>query len=315
MHLDKPRVAIDARHLHSGIGTYVRNLLAQLTGDLGFFKTVVLAPRQHQEALRSITDVQMRTANTTLYSAASQVILPFLSRDCDLLHVTNYDIPMARNKPLVVTIYDLHHCCREFAPSYAAWLYAQAMFRIAARKARHIITISEYSKSQIVEKLRVEESKITIAYCGVSSHFREVPKDEALSTIDRVCALNSPYILFVGNLKTHKNLTALLTAFSILYKRRRTSHILVIVGDDQHGRIQLNADIQRLGIHGLVRWMPSIQYEFLPQLYSGADVFVLPSLTEGFGIPVRRWSVRDLRLYPKWRETPLSTFRLMIQKN
>src|SRR5207244_1173348 len=130
-------------------------------------------------------------------------------------------------------ILDLIHITDpNYSRSAKSWTYARPMLNLAARRAEHIVTISEYSKAQIVERLGVRDSKVTVIYCGVDSLFAPADRQEALQIVSSALGLHPPYILYVGNLKPHKNVSTLLQAFARLRERSDFSHKLLIVGDD-----------------------------------------------------------------------------------
>ncbi len=160
------------------------------------------------------------------------------------------------------------------------------MLRLVARRADHIFTVSEYSKRQIVEYLGVPEGGITVVYNGIGSHIFPEPRDAARARTNKDFGFSGPYILFVGNLKPSKNADGLLKAFSVLKQRGKLPHSLLVIGDDAAGRQSLTAQVRELGLGSAVILVPHVSDDQIRGAYSGADLTVLPSFEEGFGLPV-----------------------------
>lgn len=282
--MPKPLV-IDARWLHSGIGRYVMNLLEGLRHRNGF-SVHALVRRRDADALRPLCD-GVALVDLPIYGWREQLSVPWAARGAGLLHVPHYNVPVMFQGDIVVTIHDLIHLTAPPQSHFnAARAYALALLHCAARKARRIVTVSCFSKGQIVRNLGVPEEKITVIYNGVHPRFRELDKHEARERVKEVFSLGAPYFLYVGNLKPHKNVELLLRASSLLRARRVANHDLVIVGEGRGQKVLLEAMSARLGILPQVRFMSRVDEEHLPYLYAAADLFVMPSLMEGFGYPV-----------------------------
>jgi glycosyltransferase involved in cell wall biosynthesis len=230
---------------------------------------------------------QIRIVNAPIYSVREQFEIPFASRGTDLLHVPHYNIPVLRSGRILVTIHDIVHLTFEkYRQSAKGWIYAWPMLRAATRKACHIITVSEHSKAQLVRHVGVPRDKITVIYNGVSSDFDPSNQTGARNEMLRALGIVSPFLLYVGNLKPHKNVGLLLKAFSQLCKGKFRDRQLLIVGDDRQWRMCLVEECRDLGLNGRVIFVPKVRYELLPRIYAAADLLVMPSLAEGFGLPV-----------------------------
>jgi glycosyltransferase involved in cell wall biosynthesis len=164
--------------------------------------------------------------------------------------------------------------------------YARPMLHAVARKADHIITVSTFSKNEIVDVLGIAPSKITVIPCGVSTEFTARPAFPIALDAVRIVGVRSPFLLYVGNLKPHKNVSTLLRAFAQLRHAKRLSHSLLIVGDEPRWKRSLLDEAVRLGIRDRVVFVPHVSQFLLPSLYAAADALILPSTIEGFGLPV-----------------------------
>jgi glycosyltransferase involved in cell wall biosynthesis len=160
------------------------------------------------------------------------------------------------------------------------------MLNLVARRADRIIADSEFTKQQIVEHLGVSPSKVTVVYLGVDIHFYPHDRMQAFVRATSLLGLGRPYILFVGNLKPHKNVLTLIQAFSQICTHQDFNHQLLILGDDRKWKAGLMNECQNLGIAERVLFVPYVAYEDLPWVYAAAEMLVMPSLNEGFGLPV-----------------------------
>jgi glycosyltransferase involved in cell wall biosynthesis len=281
-------IAIDARMLkHSGIGTYIRNLLENLATLENEYVFEVICSRK--ESLCGLPPDRFRLvpANSPIYSLSEQWEIARLARHASMLHSPHYNASLLYRGKLVVTIHDLIHVTDPtFSRTLVARLYARPMFNLVARKADRIIADSEFTKQQIVEHLAISPSKVTVVYLGVDSHFCSHDREQASSRVYSLLGLKRPYILFVGNLKPHKNVKMLIHAFSRIHAQRDFDHDLLILGDDRKWKAGLVNECRNLGITERVHFTPHVPYEDLPWVYEAAELLVMPSLIEGFGLPV-----------------------------
>jgi glycosyltransferase involved in cell wall biosynthesis len=278
------RLFVDARCLGSGIGVYATNLLAGLQSFAPPFSTTAITGPQYESRLRPLCDGVV-TVGAPIYSAREQVQIPWVARAADLLHVTHYNVPLAHKRPMVVSIHDLTHILDStHARTFKSWIYARPMLTYAAQHSNHVFTLSSYSRDRIVEHLGIPASKITITYVGVGAQFQPVPR-ESYQELCRELGLSRRYLLFVGNLKPHKNVSTLLQAHAQVC-RAGVDCDLVIVGDDPRGRGLVRREIDKLQTSDRVRIFPTVPLDSLVNLYAGAQVLVLPSFEEGFGLPV-----------------------------
>jgi glycosyltransferase involved in cell wall biosynthesis len=282
----KLRLTFDARIWKTGIGTYTINLLRAMRRVDGQFRISAIVRAEAAGLITGLCD-ETRVVDAPIYTLREQFQIPGAARGCDLLHVPHYNIPAFYRGPLVVTIHDLTHVTEPaFRNTAKAWLYARPMLRAAANKASHVITVSDYSSRQIVERLGVKPEKVGAIYHGVDPQFRLMDNDKAANDMKAAFRIDGSYLLFVGNLKPQKNLRTLLSAFALLRSRKRLNHSLVLAGDDPEGRHRVFDECARLGIAGNVRHIPWVAEDLLPELYAAADLVLMPSTSEGFGFPV-----------------------------
>ena len=182
---------------------------------------------------------------------------------------------------LVLTIFDLtpftHSSCH--LPS-TRWVSSLTL--LWAKRAKRLLTFSEAVKGQLVNRLRFEPSRIVVTPLAADERFRPQPP-EVIAKVRERYGLQRPYLLFVGTIEPRKNLPTLLKAFAPL--TNSLPHRLVLVGAKGWGWEQVAGEIERLGLKGRVMCTEYVPDEDLPALMNGADLFVYPSLGEGFGLP------------------------------
>jgi glycosyltransferase involved in cell wall biosynthesis len=158
------------------------------------------------------------------------------------------------------------------------------MLHAVANRATHLFTVSEYSKQNIIKHLRVEADKITVIYNGIGSQFGPGDTELARENVARRFGISQPYLLYVGSLKPHKNIAVLVAAYAQLEAGKRPGVQLVIAGTGQTVKLRLEQQAGRLAVRPL--FISDADDCELTQLYRAAEVLVLPSFEEGFGLPI-----------------------------
>jgi glycosyltransferase involved in cell wall biosynthesis len=285
------RIAIDARKLHDfGIGTYIRNLVTQLARIDGDTEYVLLC-REHDCAIAAELGPNFHAvAEKALpYSVSEQVRVPMRLRreQVDLFHAPHYVLPPLIQCRSVVTIHDcIHLMFPQYLPGRIAHAYARASIWAATRRSDRIVTVSETSKNDILRCFPdVPADKIVVIYNAIDDRFGIEPGEEQVARVRERYQLDDQYVLYVGNIKPHKNLERLIAAFARL-RREGFDHLkLLIIGDEISKHPSLRRAVHRDKLHKHVRFLGFVPFETLSVLYRLAGVFVFPSLYEGFGLP------------------------------
>jgi glycosyltransferase involved in cell wall biosynthesis len=152
------------------------------------------------------------------------------------------------------------------------------------RAADAVIAVSEHTRRDAIRTYGVEESKIRVIYEGVDRRFKQQPAD-AIVAVRRRYGLPDTFLLTVGTIEPRKNLTSLLHAYHAL-RNEGAEFGLVIVGKKGWLYADFFQTLDELGLEGDVVLPGFVPDEDLPAVYSAADLFVFPSLYEGFGLPV-----------------------------
>lgn len=199
------------------------------------------------------------------------------------LSLTHY-APRFSPIPRVITIFDLAFL--KFPQFFRKKDVAQLTqwTEYSAKKAAHIITISQNSKQDIVDAYQINPSKITVAYPGFSHQRVKVASQEAQQKAKEKHNIGSDYILYVGTLQPRKNLVRLIKAFENLPQKFNNLN-LVIAGKKGWLYENLVTKINQSSKKSHLRLTGFVDESDLSALYSGAQCLVLPGLYEGFGIP------------------------------
>jgi glycosyltransferase involved in cell wall biosynthesis len=286
------RIAIDARKLRDyGIGTYVRNLLRQLGRQASSHEYVVLC-RRADCAIIEESGPQFRAVveRAGAYSITEQFAVPMdLRREAvDLFHAPHYVLPPLTPCRSVVTIHDcIHLRFPQYLPSRLGYAYARGQMWAATHKAARVMTVSEASKRDILRYFRVPEARIDVIYNAIDERFWLEPDAEEVNRVRERYRLTDPFVLYAGNIKPHKNLERLIEAFHLM--RQADPNLkdvqLLIIGDEISKYATLRRAVHSHKLHKHVRFFGFVSDQTLAALYRLANVFVFPSLYEGFGLP------------------------------
>ena len=284
------RIAIDARKLRDyGIGTYVRNLVEHLARQSFDDEYVMFCRDSDAEYVRALGPrflPKVLTAGN--YSAREHLSIPFALRTAraDVFHSPHYVVSPLTACPYVVTIHDcIHLRFPQYLPNRLAPFYARTMMRTAARRARRVLTVSKASKDDILHYLKIPPDKVEVVYNALDSRLATPPTQADISRVRERFLLTSPFILYAGNIKPHKNVDRLIEAYALLRKRGIVGVKLLIIGDAISKYPQMRRLVHRFQLHQHVRFLGFVPDATLAALYRLASVFVFPSLYEGFGLP------------------------------
>lgn len=272
-------IGIDARMIEmSGIGTYIQHLMGHGIYDV--------ALGNEEEIRRYDSDVKVIPYDAPIYSPKEQVGFPNKAAKAvgiDIMHFPHYNVPISYRGKYVTTVHDLTHIVLpEFLGGKAKYLYAKFLMSQALRRASHIFTVSENSKKDIIKYFGTPEDKISITYDAIDDDFRVKDRAEIEYLYNKYSIpRDKKLLLYVGNLKPHKNLSTLLKALKEL---NRDDVYLLLVGK-AFKSVDLDEQEKQLGIKDKVIHTGMVSKEELIDLYNLADLFVFPSLYEGFGIP------------------------------
>lgn len=201
---------------------------------------------------------------------------------CDLFHGTDVIAPRL-NIPTLITIHDL--TTYRFPQHHSLFnrLYLRWALPVMARRSQAIIADSYATQQDIVAFLDVPDAKVTAIHLGVDASFFSLREPAIIDADLATLGIRTPFLLAVGTLEPRKNLLTLLRAYSTLPP---SVPPLLLVGKHGWGKTSLIDAIAQLGIKDRVHITGYVPDAVLPSLYNAAEIFVYPSLYEGFGLPV-----------------------------
>ena len=280
-------VVLDARMAdHPGIGRYIRQLAAAMLTQKNAPPFVFLGDEGAFSLPPFGADVQWRQAHSPIYSLAEQIEIPRLAGKKALLHVPHFNVPVFFRGRLVVTIHDLIYLhSPRVSKFFFAGAYARALFRHVEKSASAVITVSEYTKTDLLRHFpKIKPERVFVTHEAASGRFFKIKDEKLLIETKEKYGLHKPFALFVGTLKAHKNLPVLVEAMARLNQKPGADHDLVLVGRADPQNRLLSEAMSRHG--NFIKSLGPLSDDDLPALYNLADTLVLPSLFEGFGLPV-----------------------------
>jgi glycosyltransferase involved in cell wall biosynthesis len=275
----------------TGVGYYSARLLERLSAvggdDNPIDEILVLSNRELElaEIPRGCRFVD--EGRFPLRAVWMQAVLPFVLERArpDLCHFTNFLGPYFTKAPYVVTFHDM---TLELLPQCHTWkkrLLTRALSPQIAKRARLIITPSQSAKRDLSRLFGIPEGKIRAIPHAPDGQFREQRSRKSLARIEASYGVRAPYLLYVGTLEPRKNLTRAMTAFSRISSRYPDLRFY-LAGDLGWRSKEFLRTLEAIPNRDRIARLGYVAEEDLPALYSNAELFVYPSLYEGFGFPV-----------------------------
>ena len=283
------QIGIDTRMIrHSGIGRYLDNLLREYQKEsvsefhYYLFGNPTLLNTYCQKDRFSIISY-----TAPIYGIEEQLFYPYkYFNQTALLHVPHYNIPIKYRGKLVITIHDMihYHFPRSISNPLGRY-YSKYLFCKAINHATRIITVSQSTKNDIIQYLRVPGEKIDVIYFGSPQGFSLSPDSIVSKSILSKYNIQKPYLLHVGIDKPHKNLERLIQAFGMFLEKTKLDYQLVLVGPKKNLSVTMRTNIHKYGLKSKIIFTDYIPDSELNVLYHNAELFIFPSLYEGFGLP------------------------------
>jgi glycosyltransferase involved in cell wall biosynthesis len=276
----------EASYRRAGIHQYIYQVLRHLPSDEGLHYTLYTRNKEEWAGRPDFRPVGTRlpTANRLARIAWEQAVWPALAqRDrLTLMHSMAFALPRLASCPAVVTIYDLSFIETPESFPVAQRRYLMAETAHACRRATRLIAISESGRRDIHRIYNVPLERIDVVTPGVANVYRPLPPAEVAAFRSQQ-GLPNTFFLHVGTLQPRKNIHLLLEALARL---NRPAAPLVLVGGKGWSYDAIFERVAALGLSDRVRYVGYVADEALPLWYNAAAALVMPSLYEGFGLPV-----------------------------
>lgn len=286
------RIGIDVgwlhRDPHGGLATYLKALITHLGSVDRVNRYVVYLP--DAGALAAADYLPPHFETKVIWPASRWIQLPIslpwqlLRSPVDVLHVVAV-APPACPVPVIQTLNDITW---ESHPELYPRLIRLRLSRLVprtAKRARKIVTVSEFSKKEIMRFYGIPDEKIVVTYHGVDPVYQPSRDSFATMGLRAKYGIAKNFILYVGKIQARKNLVRLVRAFDSVKREADLPHQLVLVGKRTWLSDEIMTTVRELGREHDVILTGEVPLAELPLFYSAASLFAFPSLCEGFGLP------------------------------
>lgn len=279
------------------MASYVRELIRHLQQEDPVSRYDILMPLREAELIPLTSpNFQKRLYSGFISHPVTNIawhntVLPILGkiRKYDLLHVPSYRrIPLVKSCPIVATVHDVATLSMDAKYDTARMFYNRRIVPAQIRNTDHIITVSHFSKKDIVERVGVAPEKITVLYSGINHQiFQPLEKSAARAQIAEKYNIDKPFIIYVSRLEhPAKNHVRLIEAFERYKQSTDSAHKLILPGADWNGAAAIRERAATSPVHDDILFPGFLPLEDMPLFYSACDLMAFPSLFEGFGFPI-----------------------------
>jgi glycosyltransferase involved in cell wall biosynthesis len=279
-----------------GTETYLRQTLQPMVEMYPNSVFILFTNRENNPVLQAdlsqFSNVEYRMLNFRASNRFARIIreqteLPFRlnCENIDVLWSPGYTTPIFFTRPQVTTIHDMQYKRHPEDLSYLARIVTDVLVKSAARISRRVITCSRFSKEEIIRFTAARPNRVHAISEAVTGDFGQAPIPLYQHSANVLRSLSTkPYLLTVANTYPHKNIHTLIEAFGLVMSN--IEHDLIIVGLPRRGETQVQEALSGLEDRIRIKRVSRLSTDEIISLYSFADVFVFPSLYEGFGLPV-----------------------------
>jgi glycosyltransferase involved in cell wall biosynthesis len=274
----------------TGLGNYSRSLIANMAQFFPQNQYFVYTPKVKDKpqisSFLSVKHIMAKLPDSGgLFWRTFGIKKQLIKDGIELFHGLSHEIPVNLTQahiPAIVTVHDLIFL--KFPQYYGIidrFIY-KLKCRYACKHADKIIAISECTKRDIIAFFKTDPQKIEVVYQGCDNSFKVPASEEKKTAVRLKFQLPDKYILNVGTIETRKNLLTLIRAL----KHVDESYKLLVVGRRTAYADLVQKEIDLLDLNSRVIFLQNVPFDELPAIYQMADIFVYPSVYEGFGIPV-----------------------------
>jgi len=311
------RIGIDARFygpIGKGLGRYTKEVVDRVIKLDEQNEYVIFLSRENFAEFKTANPkVRKVLSRARWYTLAEQILMPYLifRENLDLMHFPHFNVPVFCPVKFIVTIHDL---ILTKYPSQRATTLGPLFYKLkhflykvvinsAVKKSTKIITVSEFTKSDIIKQFNIKDDKIVVTCEGVADNLKNAVSGNTESVLGKY-EIKKPFLLYVGNAYPHKNLEKLIEVFSKTdafpmkegeegindFKSPYTPFVkggkltLVLVGKDDYFYNRVKDFAKRFLSSNII--FPGFVPDYdLSVLYRQAVAYIFPSLYEGFGLP------------------------------
>ncbi|MFY1046244.1 glycosyltransferase family 4 protein [Chryseobacterium sp. GP-SGM7] len=282
------KIAFDAKrffHNASGLGNYSRDLVRILSQYFPENEYFLLNKNKSERGSDILENPNVQFVETSKGTMSRQFKMgkDAQRQNADIFHGLSGELPLKWDKKPIKKIVTIHDLIFVRYPQYYSFFDRKIhfwKFKKAANSADKIIAISEQTKRDIIQFLKIPESKIEVIYQGCHKAFKEHQSDELTQQTKKKFRLPERFILNVGTIEDRKNLLNIVKAI------KGTNIPLVVIGKKTKYFRKIEDFIQKNKLEKQVYFLEGVSMDELAVIYKLADIFIYPSFFEGFGIPV-----------------------------
>jgi glycosyltransferase involved in cell wall biosynthesis len=286
-------IGVDAsranRRQRSGVEWYAYHLIKQLAEiDLNNQYLLYSDAKIQADLIPQNDNFKERLLHWPLgkFWTLGRLSLEMLFHKPDLLFVPSHTFPLISGKKNIITWHDIGH--EKYPETYTAWELASLRqgAKRAFKLADKIITISNFTKGEIVDLYKINPDRIEVIYPGCNHQRWQKVTPEVTREFLKTMDIKLPYFIYVGRLALRKNLIGLIRIYNRFREVYNQPHNLILAGDQSTFQNEIDAEIQASPFKGEIKKLGWLPIEQLPILLSGAIASIYPSFYEGFGLPV-----------------------------
>lgn len=286
------RIAIDARGINwykgTGIGTYTNKILEYIIKQHNEnYYHIYWSGDNYKDFNKSNTKIIMTSKKHHRFFEQYYFPVNLEKENIDIYHVPQNGIDISENISCkkVVTLHDLiPYVLPETVGKGYLNKFLKEMPNII-ETADGIITVSEYSKKDILKFFPINGDKIFVTPLAADSKYKVLNRTACKEFLEKNYNIDKPFVLYIGGFSPRKNVRSLILAFSKIYHNLNKEYNLVIVGTNKDDLALLTKLSYDLKINSLIKFTGFVSENDLPKFYNACDLFVYPSIYEGFGLP------------------------------
>lgn len=271
---------------NSGIGKMMQKLFANIASN-SKYKSALILPKDSQETILNVEEIKIPYKNSEGVRRNFYQSFVMGKKYCknSILVITDSKVPffMPKNSFVLPVITDLALYEMPNVYKFSRVTLWKMQYRYLIKHTKRFIAVSEYTKNDINKFLKIDKEKIDVIYCAADENVKRVDNKDILMFVRKKYNLPDKYLLFIGNLNPRKNLSRLYKAYKEVKEKLNIPHKLVIAG--KHGW-KYKKLLKYLKKDENVIFTGYIDEIDKAALYTMADMFIFPSLYEGFGIPI-----------------------------
>lgn len=279
----------------TGLGNYSRRVISTLAQKFSNDEYVILAPKMKHtselDELLKMNNVHIEISPHPIlghiWRFGRGILKSAAHHHTDVFHGLSAELPLGVKKSGMASVVTIHDMIYYHFPKYYSFIdrsiyYRKALY--ACQASDRIVTVSEFTKKDVVNILGIDPKKIDVVYPCVGEEYLSDVSFACVKELRESLKLPERYILAVGRLVYHKNFILAIESLSLLEDK---NVVLVMVGkENSYWRNEIYPIVKKYGLADRVRLIPWVDSRLMPALYAEAQAVVFPSFCEGFGLPV-----------------------------